>query len=87
MPGKHARLSPSAAARWANCPASVELDDRVRKRNDGVLPDDSTKYAEIGTLCHEYAELEIKKRFWPTPDVFEARQEEVREKLKELCDG
>jgi len=85
MPGKHARLSPSSAVRWAECPASVVLDDRVREKNDGELPDESSVYAEVGTLCHELAELRIKQAYWPNPDAFAPRIEELISQIEELA--
>ena len=51
--GEHAKLSPSAAARWTNCPASVRLTED--------LPDESSVYAEHGTAAHAYAEIIAKR--------------------------
>lgn len=51
--GEHAKLSPSAAARWINCPASVRLTED--------LPDESSVYAEQGTAAHAYAEIIAKR--------------------------
>lgn len=45
----HARLSPSAAKRWLSCPGSVALTEH--------MPDTSSPYARVGTLCHLAAEL------------------------------
>lgn len=45
----HARLSPSSAERWINCPASVML---CRD-----LPDTTSPYAEEGTKAHELCEM------------------------------
>jgi hypothetical protein len=45
----HARLSPSSAHRWMNCPGSVE--------EQKGLPDTSGFYAREGTAAHELAEL------------------------------
>ena len=84
MPGKHARLSPSSAHRWGNCPASVILDDRVRKKHDGEMPDDAGLAAQIGTVCHTIAELEIKMKYWPDPSVFEEDMANAVHELKEL---
>ena len=81
---KHARLSPSSAHRWGSCPASVVLDDRVRIRNDGELPDEAGNAAKIGTICHAIAELEIKMKFWPDPEVFEDEMTNLIHELKEL---
>lgn len=45
----HAQLSPSSAARWMRCPASVKACAR--------LPDTSSSYADEGTDGHELAAL------------------------------
>jgi Protein of unknown function (DUF2800) len=45
----HARLSPSSASRWLNCPGSVALCDG--------LPDTSSSYADVGTAAHTLAEM------------------------------
>jgi len=48
MAGKHARLSPSAASIWMNCPGSISITkDLVDKTN---------KYASEGTAAHQLAE-------------------------------
>lgn len=44
----HAKLSPSAAKRWGNCPASIRLSEG--------MPNESSVYAEEGTAAHELAE-------------------------------
>lgn len=54
-PEYHAKLGPSAAHRWINCPVSVSL-------SDGVAPQTS-EYAEAGRLAHSIAELKARKRF------------------------
>lgn len=45
----HAKLGPSGAHRWLQCPASIKMCDG--------LPSTTSEAAEIGTLCHELAEL------------------------------
>lgn len=45
---QHAKLSPSSAARWMACPASVRLE--------ADLPDESTTFAREGTAAHELAD-------------------------------
>ena len=45
---KHAKLSPSAAVRWMNCPGSVALT--------AELPDTTNSYAVEGTTAHELGE-------------------------------
>lgn len=44
---KHSKLSPSAAHRWINCPASIELSKNVE--------DTRSVYAAEGTLAHALA--------------------------------
>lgn len=44
---KHAKLAPSAAERWVNCPGSLMFND---------LPGKETVYSKEGTLAHEAAE-------------------------------
>ena len=53
MPDVHARLSPSAAARWINCPGSIRLSEQVP-------PAPSSEYADEGTAAHALAELKLR---------------------------
>ena len=46
---KHAKLSPSAADRWFNCPASIKLCE-------GLPQEAPNKYMLEGTKAHEFAE-------------------------------
>jgi hypothetical protein len=55
MPGIHAKYSPSHAAIWGTCTASVGLENGI--------PDEGSSYAEEGTLAHAIAEVKLKKRF------------------------
>lgn len=48
----HARLAPSAAARWLRCPGSVRLA--------ADAPDDAGTYAAEGTAAHEVAALVLE---------------------------
>lgn len=48
----HARLSASGSDRWINCPASPALEEN--------FPDETSDYAEEGTLAHEFAERMLK---------------------------
>jgi hypothetical protein len=54
-PEYHARLSPSSAKRWINCPASVQLSKDIQEV--------TSQYAEAGRLAHSIAELKARKRF------------------------
>lgn len=51
MPDQHAKLSPSAAYRWFECPGSVEAQ--------AGAPDDSNPYAREGTAAHALAEKSL----------------------------
>lgn len=55
MPGTHATLSASSAARWLHCPPSARLAAQ--------FPDTGSKYAAAGTLAHSIAELKARKYF------------------------
>lgn len=54
-PEHHALLSPSSAARWINCPASVRLTKDI--------PSATSQYAEAGRVAHAIAELKARKKF------------------------
>lgn len=51
MPSKHALLSASAAHRWLECPPSVRLCEH--------MPDETSIYAEEGTLAHQICEEKL----------------------------
>lgn len=55
--GNHAILSPSGASKWMNCPPSARIEEQ--------LPENTSIYAEEGTLAHSINEitvqLELKK--------------------------
>ncbi len=52
MPGKHAKLSASGAKKWLNCPLSVAMESK--------FPNESSEYAEEGTIAHALGELKIR---------------------------
>ena len=49
----HALLSASGASRWLNCTPSPRLEEG--------FPNESSSFAEEGTLAHEFAELNLKR--------------------------
>lgn len=51
----HAYLGPSSAYKWLNCPQSARLEE--------LIPDQTSEHAELGRLAHEFAELELTKKF------------------------
>lgn len=57
MPGAHAKYSPSHAAIWGTCTASVEAE--------AGFPDTGSLYAAEGTLAHAIAELKLNRQFAP----------------------
>ncbi len=48
----HALLSASGSERWINCPASPRLEEK--------LPEETSVYAEEGTLAHELADIKLR---------------------------
>lgn len=57
MPGQHARLSPSSAERWLDCPASVLAIEALAPEEE------DSAYAHEGTMAHELGELEVSLHF------------------------
>lgn len=65
MPSKHAKLPPSSAERWINCPGSVALAETLP-------PPGSSPYADEGTLAHAVAELKLRQMIGEiTPKKFD----------------
>jgi hypothetical protein len=56
MPNEHATLSPSAAERWLECPASIRMESLVP-------PEVESEYAREGTIAHALAELKASREF------------------------
>lgn len=54
MPGEHALLSPSSAKRWMACTPSIKLEQNFPKEQSSV-------YAQEGTLAHSIAEQKLTK--------------------------
>ncbi len=66
---KHAKLSPSAAERWINCPGSFHLS--------GYFPETTSPQAKEGTLAHELAEILIAHRLKPQDKKLKAHKDKV----------
>lgn len=56
---KHALLSASGAHRWINCPPSAKLEEQWKKEHG----DESSVYADEGTLAHEVCEAKLRFKF------------------------
>ncbi|MBQ9249895.1 MAG: DUF2800 domain-containing protein [Oscillospiraceae bacterium] len=73
MPSKHAKLPPSSAERWINCPGSVALADQLP-------PPGSSTYADEGTLAHAAAELKLRRNIGEiTPKQYEKELAKLQE--------
>ena len=55
---KHARLAPSSASRWINCPGSIRLSEGIEG--------ESSVYAAEGTAAHELAAHCLRTGFEPS---------------------
>ncbi|WP_282197531.1 DUF2800 domain-containing protein [Turicimonas muris] len=55
----HAVLSPSSSRRWMTCPGSVNLER--------MFPNESSSYAEEGTLAHAWAAFALDPENQPKP--------------------
>lgn len=73
MPSKHAKLPPSSAERWINCPGSVALSAQLP-------PPDSSPYADEGTLAHAVAELKLRRNIGEiTPKQYDKELAKLQE--------
>lgn len=57
MPSQHANLSPSAADRWIDCPASIRMEAEYGDPRD----DNGSVYAQEGTHAHTLCEIEASQ--------------------------
>lgn len=72
---KHALLAASHAERWIACPPSARLEEKFRES----CGEETSVYAEEGTLAHEFAELRMRKIDGSiTPAEFNIRLEKLR---------
>lgn len=58
-PSDHSKYSPSAAERWMECPGSIQASEGI--------PEETSKYAELGTLAHSYCEAMVRQEFYGIP--------------------
>lgn len=74
----HATLSPSAAERWLECPASVRMETIVPAESESI-------YAREGTAAHELGEIKASLQFGMiTEGQFYIRMEKWRLAFKDL---
>ena len=69
---KHAMLSASGAERWMNCTPSARLEENFEE--------ETSVFAEEGTLAHEFADLELRFHFGEIPENVYNR--EIRKRRK-----
>lgn len=65
-PKAHAILSPSAAARWLKCPASVAMT--------ASMPEETSPYALEGSIAHAVAESALTGSLTGRRRVLRARR-------------
>ena len=68
-PKAHAILSPSAAARWLNCPASVAMT--------ASMPEETSTYALEGSIAHAVAESVLTGEPYRAPEGAESMTPDV----------
>lgn len=69
----HALLSASGASRWMHCNPSARLEE--------LFEENTSTYAEEGTLAHEISELKLTKYLTPVgPRTFNAKLKKLKEK-------
>lgn len=74
---KHALLSASSAARWLACTPSARLEEKFKDSTG--YKEQSSVYADEGTLAHEFAELNLRHLSGRVSDKdFEASLETLR---------
>lgn len=72
MPAAHAKLSPSAAARWLVCPGSVYAEP--------AAPDTGSAASDEGTACHYVAQMCLEKGWEPESFIGETIQAEEKQR-------
>jgi len=72
----HAKLSPSAAVRWLNCPGSIRLS--------AGIPDKSSPAAEEGTKAHDLAERALLNG--TNTGRYSSYPQEMREYIQQYVD-
>lgn len=70
-------LRPSSSKRWTTCPGSVSLIQRLIE--EGVVSDDSSSYADEGSLAHALAAQAMGKEVPIEPEWEKHHSEEMEE--------
>lgn len=68
---KHALLGGSNAHRWLKCPASARLEE--------LFPEETSEYAEEGTMAHNVADSKIKTRLDVSDVALQGSDDEMEE--------
>ena len=72
MPAAHAKLSPSAAARWLECPGSVYAEP--------AAPDTGNASSDEGTACHYVSQVCLEQNRQPIEFIGQTIQAEEKQR-------
>jgi hypothetical protein len=90
MSEKHARLSPSSASRWMNCPGSLAMEERSSPQKDNEYSSEGTAAHSLASKaltdgrhsCEDYVGKKMPNGWEVTEDMAEDTQIYVDEILK-----
>lgn len=83
MPDVHAICSASASKRWSTCTPSARLEERYKQ----LFGEETSPYAEEGTLAHAVAELKLLRLKGRLGDADGVTESEFKERMDLLCEG